>query len=312
MSNGAARVFSVQSGGSLRFAAFLYLLRFAAGILLAAAPCACTQAINTDLLADVAFVPPDAFPPSQRSGSAGIFIGITEVTNQEFARFVKSEKYKSGEAGFLEYWKRSPSGDLEPPAGLEAHPVVFVNVRDANRYAAWRGMRLPTRMEWESAASYGVEGGYPFGVWQNLRANTLELGLGHTTPVGFFENGKSFLHLYDMAGNVGEIAIIDDEGIIVKGGSFAERRVRIVPAEDELVFGYDFSAGDVGFRCVADAIPFITERVLRAGLPSDTRVQALAIFLKKSGASGRQLLEKLVETRPETRTLVEAALSYQY
>lgn len=173
-------------------------------------------------------------------------------------------------------------------------------------------MRIPTKTEWESAAQFGVEGGYPFGVWQNLRANTLEMGMGHTTPVGLFENGKSFLQIYDLAGNVGEMTVRGESGIVVKGGSFLQYRTRIFPTDEEPLLGFDFAAPDVGFRCAADAIPFLMNRVLRSDIPFDVRVRSLAKFLKKSGAAGRQLLEQLVLENPQAKTVVNAALSAQY
>ena len=51
----------------------------------------------------------------------------------------------------------------------------------------------------------GEKGRYPWGdEWQPGRANTIELGLERTTPVGIFADGASPEGLLDMAGNVWE------------------------------------------------------------------------------------------------------------
>lgn len=98
------------------------------------------------------------------------------------------------------------------------HPVVNVNARDAEAYAAWCGKRLPTEAEWEYAALGGVPGGpYPWGdVLPNAtravyagrhtpvawRDQLVASDYPRTAPVGSFApNGYG---LYDMAGNVWE------------------------------------------------------------------------------------------------------------
>jgi formylglycine-generating enzyme required for sulfatase activity len=92
---------------------------------------------------------------------------------------------------------------------------VHVAAEDADAYATWAGVALPTEAQWECAARGGLEhaqftwgdqpepdgerlanywhGDFP---WRPLP------GYGHTTPVGSFPpNGFG---LYDMAGNVWE------------------------------------------------------------------------------------------------------------
>lgn len=297
-----------KSGGVQDVAAlFLFIL--------AGASSACSRPDDWkgfDPLSDVAFVPPDAISSRDDSAARGFFLGITEVTNLEYSQFLRTDNYQSTTPGFLSHWKRGTDGALEPPPGLEAHPVVNLSMEDALAFCRSRGMRLPTKTEWEAAASFGVTGGYPFGVWQTLRANTLELGLGHTTPVGLFETGKSFLHLYDLAGNVGEMTLWPGDGVIIKGGSYLQNSTRILPPDEEPPMGAGFAAQDVGFRCAADAVPFITQRVLRVDIPFDARVNALARFLKRSGGAARTLLDEIVANHPDLRTVVNAAVSAQY
>ena len=107
-----------------------------------------------------------------------------------------------------------PGADLGP---LEDHPVTQVAFEDAEAYAAWRGVRLPTEAEWELAARGGLVGAefswgdepYPDGrqlanTWQGSFPweNTELDGFAATAPVGSFPPNGFGLH--DMAGNVWE------------------------------------------------------------------------------------------------------------
>jgi formylglycine-generating enzyme required for sulfatase activity len=112
---------------------------------------------------------------------------------------------------------RHPRGPESAIDGLDDHPVVHVAFEDAEAYARWAGLELPTEAEWEFAARGGLEGAaYSWGdeympdgkamantwqgqfPWQNL----LEDGYEWTAPVGSFPANGYGLH--DMAGNVWE------------------------------------------------------------------------------------------------------------
>jgi iron(II)-dependent oxidoreductase len=83
------------------------------------------------------------------------------------------------------------------------HPVVGVSYRDAQNYAKWRGVRLPTEAEWEYAARGGLMGKkYPNGDEVDVKSVNYGRRQCGSTAVGSYPaNGFG---LYDMVGNVRE------------------------------------------------------------------------------------------------------------
>ena len=123
------------------------------------------------------------------------YIDKYETTTERYGKFVAATR-------------RPPPADWKGntiPPGKEKHPVVFVTWFDANDYCHRAGKRLPTDSEWEKAAR-GTDGRwFPWGNdFDKMKANTPQLKLGGTQPVGQFPQGDSPYGVSDLSGNVWE------------------------------------------------------------------------------------------------------------
>lgn len=127
-------------------------------------------------------------------------IARVPVANAQYALFVQDAKHKVPDG-----WEEN-----RPPKGKESHPVVNVSWYDAIKYCEWlsgktgKQVTLPSESEWEKAARGNDKREYPWGKWELYRANTSELGVGGTTPVGIFLEGASPYSVLDMSGNIWE------------------------------------------------------------------------------------------------------------
>ncbi len=124
----------------------------------------------------------------------------------------------------LVWWEWKAGASWQRPEGPGSsinnrldHPVVHISYFDAEAYAKWKGMNLPTESQWEYAARGGLDskhfvwGDIPLSedepninIWQGNfpNENTLVDGFLTTSPVKYFKpNGYG---LYDMSGNVWE------------------------------------------------------------------------------------------------------------
>jgi len=140
--------------------------------------------------------------PIHRVFVDGFWMDRTEVTNRQFAEFVKATGYVTvaerkptqeefpdappenliaGSVVFtppdhavpldthFRWWSYVDGANWRHPAGPgsemhEDYPVVHVAYEDAEAYAQWASKRLPTEAEWEFAARGGLAGKlYPWG-----------------------------------------------------------------------------------------------------------------------------------------------------
>ena len=163
----------------------------------------------------------------------GFSMDKTEVTNAEYAQFVREANHRPPEQ-----W-----GSIKPPVGEDLLPVSNVSYDDALAFAEWRSKRdhvtyrLPTEEEWEYAARNGDKNNlYPWGnQWLPSRAATQEAGLGKAQAVGSYREGGNQWGIQDLMGNVWEFTSSKasvyqgnaaqlppqlKDWIVVRGGSF--------------------------------------------------------------------------------------------
>ncbi|MCC6782628.1 MAG: SUMF1/EgtB/PvdO family nonheme iron enzyme [Planctomycetes bacterium] len=130
---------------------------------------------------------------------------------------IKAE-FPSAKDPYMPYWERHwkelpyaiPSYNGGDTPGEDC-PVVYVSWRDANAYAAWLGMRIPTEYEWVWAASGGEPKQYLWG--DDPKANPIKRGtkfdkmwpVGHhgDAAVGKFGHGHMQLGVYEWMGEIG-------------------------------------------------------------------------------------------------------------
>jgi formylglycine-generating enzyme len=193
--------------------------------------------------------------PARDVEVGALWLAPTPVTNAEYAEFVAATGYLTvaerpldptdypgappenlvpGSMVFVgtpgpvdlrhlgQWWRWTPGASWRSPEGPGSsvedrprHPVVHVAAEDAEAYAAWAGLELPTEAEWEHAARGGLAAAtYTWGddpeqpgrplanYWHGRFPWRAEPGYGATSAVGSFPaNGYG---LADMAGNVWE------------------------------------------------------------------------------------------------------------
>jgi len=180
--------------------------------------------------------------PARQIEIDGFDIDATEVTNAQYAKFIKATGYETDaeklQPGFdvaggavfrlptptnASWWHFVEGANWQHPDGpdssitnREHEPVVQISVRDAHAFAKWAGRRLPTEAEWEYAAQAGTNTLYVWGEDRALKgeeqANTWQGtfpvqnsnadGFDRRAPVGCFK--PNAFGLYDMIGNVWE------------------------------------------------------------------------------------------------------------
>ena len=229
--------------------------------------------------------------PAHPVSLAAFDIGIYEVTNEEYARFVKATSHRAPGVHDLPSAVKPERADAfrklgakfawrtdAPPAGMEKNPVVLVAFEDATAYAAWLSKetgapyRLPTEAEWEKAARLGALGQRPWGDDIDAsRANYLlraeDKETSSTKPVGSYKPTPA--GLYDIIGNAWEwvsdyYAPYSREGVsnpkgpdtgtqrIVRGGAWLDNEVALLTLTHRHEAPKDIYSYSIGFRIVRE------------------------------------------------------------
>jgi formylglycine-generating enzyme required for sulfatase activity/serine/threonine protein kinase len=191
------------------------------------------------------------------------FMDRTEVTNEEYAEFVRDMNVEPPVN-----WLRGKPLPLQ-----EKWPVVNVSPKEAEAFAAWRSKRdgvtyrLPTEEEWEYAArSGGLYKLFPWGDrWEEGKAVVKE---ADAKPVGSLPQGANRWGVVDLIGNVWEwtsskaslypgsyrvIPPATKDWVVSRGGSYSsdpQDREIPVSATYRDWFDSDFRAANCGFRLV--------------------------------------------------------------
>ena len=173
----------------------------------------------------------EAESPAHEVTLDGFWIDQTEVTNEQFGRFVTATGYETiGEKEESEYvftgrqWEsvaganwQHPSGPESNLDGLDNHPVVLISWDDAKTYCDWVGGQLPTEAQWEYAVRGSADNIFPWeDAFNSIQLNYCDMncqldwkdiaaddGYSRTAPVGNYA-GDSRDGTFDMAGNVWE------------------------------------------------------------------------------------------------------------
>ena len=223
---------------------------------------------------------PEGVLPSTLSGASirvpAFYLDRFEVTERDWRRQY-NDLSRLDPSGWAAVDRRGPD-----------FPMRYVNLFEAESFAAAQGKRLPTNQEWERACR-GRGGPFPWGrFFREDAANVSEIWKGGTASVlrvGTFEAGCSVAGVYDLVGNVWEWTGSEPVDLlhhsitpsgdlshlrlspwtgerhgIVRGGAFSSRlRGR---SSFELVEHAAHRSRDMGFRCAISAAEVARHREL--------------------------------------------------
>lgn len=188
-------------------------------------------------------VPAGRYPLSDRHGETEVESFLLDrdlVTVARYRRFMEAGGYEEKRFWHPAGWRMITDYRLTAPRFFfEAkwapflepeRPIVGVSWFEADAFCRFEGRRLPTEVEWESAARGSKGRLHPWGdEWDPEAASVRGEGERVTRRVGSFPKGAGpFGHL-DLVGNVWQwtatpsIPDASDSPMVVRGGSWASR-----------------------------------------------------------------------------------------
>jgi formylglycine-generating enzyme required for sulfatase activity len=149
----------------------------------------------------------DELPRHEVVFTHDLWLDVYPVTNAAYQAFIHDRGYRNRSFWSQEGWAWLSQNNISDAQLYRnfidpLQPRVGISWYEADAYARWRGGRLPTEAEWEYAARGQPPLVYPWGnLYDNARLND-DKRFQITTQVDSYENGKSWIGAYDMAGNV--------------------------------------------------------------------------------------------------------------
>lgn len=181
--------------------------------------------------------------PAHKVAVDDFFLMSTEVTNEQFAEYVKAagsmpptlwakDAIEVARRAFLEesgkaraearaagkplpekvlfdadtWWRKNwEDADWDVPEEIAALPVVEVSHKQAEAYARWAGLRLMTEFEFQRAVRGKTENLYPWGSnWLPKNVVCAENANDRLAEVGSRPGGMTAEGIYDLPGSVWE------------------------------------------------------------------------------------------------------------
>ena len=225
-------------------------------------------------------------PNSSTAGEPEFFVSRYLVTVAQYESFVRDggycnpEWWQTPEATAWLKGKRSPGPEAYDDLRLQTpnNPQVGVCFHEAQAFCAWATTRvlpslrlpfetdterpwkvqLPTEEQWERAAAGGTRRTYAWGEASEKEladhCNCEMSGIGATSAVGIFPNGRSWSDTDDMTGNVWEWTDSwydsEDGTLVLRGGSWFNRNPENLRVAYRLNPPPEYRVNHIGFRCV--------------------------------------------------------------
>jgi formylglycine-generating enzyme required for sulfatase activity len=171
------------------------------------------------------------------------FLGVTEVTNEQYLEYVKATgarppdswgieaidaasiafvaeqelaRKQAKEAGLdagerrkfdqVQWWRDNwQNVEWQIPKGRETLPVSYVDYQEASAYARWAGVRPMTEFEYQRAGRGRGDAVFPWGdAWDPGKCANQTQGSNLPRSVGSFPAGATDTGIFDLVGNVWE------------------------------------------------------------------------------------------------------------